>query len=187
MSESPIAPLARARFVVTLPPAPSAVSAELERLSGQSFATHTNTKDAFLHLARRAKSHLVVMTPFLDSSGATWAADLFEATEAESKTLILRGLDQLSNFSTAASRLKQSSVHVLSYAMLHHKGDGQPYEETFHAKVVLADGVAAYVGSANFLYRSRETNLECGFLLEGVAVAPVSIMVDALLSVLLPS
>ena len=52
---------------------------------------------------------------------------------------------------------------------------------TFHAKIVLADGVAAYVGSANFLYRSREANLECGFLLEGDAVAPVTVLVEAVL------
>jgi hypothetical protein len=39
------------------------------------------------------------------------------------------------------------------------------------------------VGSANFLYRSRETNLECGFLMEGDAVVPVAVLVDALLGV----
>jgi phosphatidylserine/phosphatidylglycerophosphate/cardiolipin synthase-like enzyme len=49
-------------------------------------------------------------------------------------------------------------------------------------KIVLADGVAAYVGSANFLYRSREMNLECGFLLEGDAVAPVVVLVEAVLN-----
>ncbi|WP_420417533.1 phospholipase D-like domain-containing protein [Pacificispira sp.] len=44
-----------------------------------------------------------------------------------------------------------------------------PPEETFHAKIVLADGVAAYVGSANLLRRSKVTNLECGMLIEGEA------------------
>lgn len=48
---------------------------------------------------------------------------------------------------------------------------------------MLADGAAAYVGSANFLYRSREKNLECGFLMEGDAVAPVAVLVEALLNV----
>jgi phosphatidylserine/phosphatidylglycerophosphate/cardiolipin synthase-like enzyme len=47
---------------------------------------------------------------------------------------------------------------------------------------VLADGVAAYVGSANFLYRSRKKNLECGFLLEGDAVGPVAVLIEALLA-----
>jgi phosphatidylserine/phosphatidylglycerophosphate/cardiolipin synthase-like enzyme len=79
---------------------------------------------------------------------------------------------------------KALNARILSYAMSGVRENGQPYEETFHAKVLLADGVAAYVGSANFLYRSREMNLQCGFLLEGDAVAPVSTMVDALLQVL---
>lgn len=53
-------------------------------------------------------------------------------------------------------------------------------------KIVLADGIAAYVGSANFLRRSRETNLECGFLLEGDAVSPVSVLIEAVLSIFGP-
>lgn len=183
MAESLISPLARARFVVTLPPAPSRVAQELERLAGQSFTTHTDTKDAFLHLARRAKQRLVIMTPYLDATGASWAAELFEGTAATNKTLILRGTAQLDAFAAAKARLTQAGALVVSYAVSGIRSDGQPYEETFHAKVVLADGVAAYVGSANFLYRSREMNLECGFLLEGDAVTPVSVMVDALLKV----
>jgi len=51
--------------------------------------------------------------------------------------------------------------------------------ETFHAKIVLADGVAAYVGSANLLRRSKSTNLECGMLVEGPAVAAVKVLLDA--------
>ncbi|MGB6439441.1 MAG: phospholipase D-like domain-containing protein, partial [Methyloceanibacter sp.] len=67
------------------------------------------------------------------------------------------------------------------YQIRHETGASVPQLETFHAKIVLADCVAAYVGSANFLYRSREANLECGFLLEGDAVAPVAVLVEAVL------
>lgn len=183
MAESLIAPQARARFVVTLPPSPSRIAAELERLAGQSFTTHTDTKDAFLHLARRAKQRLIIMTPFMDATGASWAADLFDATEAPERVLVLRGDEQLEGCGPGAVRLRQMHARVLSYTMSGVRDNGQTYEETFHAKVVLADGVAAYVGSANFLYRSREVNLECGFLLEGDAVAPVSVMMEALLKV----
>jgi phosphatidylserine/phosphatidylglycerophosphate/cardiolipin synthase-like enzyme len=184
MVESLIAPYGRARFVVTLPPSPSHVAKELERLAGQSFTTHTDTRDAFLHLARRAKQRLVIMTPYVDTTGAAWAADLFEATEASERILILRGAEQLEGCGRGAVRLQQSGVRLLSYAVPSVRENGQTYEETFHAKIVLADGVAAYVGSANFLYRSREMNLECGFLLEGDAVAPVAVMVDALLGII---
>ncbi|MDD1520647.1 MULTISPECIES: phospholipase D-like domain-containing protein [Bradyrhizobium] len=183
MTDSLIAPSARARFVVTLPPEPSRIGDQLQRRAGASFTTLTDTKDAFLHLARRARERLVIITPYIDASGAAWAADLFDATDAPSKVLVLRGADQLTVCGAEGERLQRSATNVHDYALAGVLPNGQSYVETFHAKVVLADGAAAYVGSANFLYRSREKNLECGFLMEGDAVAPVAVLVEALLNV----
>ncbi|HEY1745729.1 MAG TPA: phospholipase D-like domain-containing protein [Xanthobacteraceae bacterium] len=183
MTESLIAPLARARFVVTLPPGSSRIGQQLERMSGSSFTTLTDTRDAFLHLARRAQERLVIMTPYIDSAGARWATDLFEATGAHDKFLILRGVEQMQGCGSAGDRLARTASKIFDYTFVSSREDGPSCVETFHAKIILADGVAAYVGSANFLYRSRETNLECGFLMEGDAVAPVSVLVDALLGV----
>jgi len=123
-----------------------------------------------------SSSRLVILTPYIDTAGAEWAADLFEATGAGDRTLILRGAAQLDNCGVHGQRALKASTRVLDYELTTDQGT-----ETFHAKVVLADGVAAYVGSANFLYRSREKNLECGFLLEGDAVAPVAVLVGALI------
>lgn len=177
MTDSLIAPVARARFVVTLPPEPSQIAQQLASVAQESFTALTDTKDAFLHLARRARDRLVILTPYIDEAGARWAADLFEETRAATRTLVLRGLGQLDNCGSAGSRLRRSATHLADYELT----SGQEVE-TFHAKVVLADGVAAYVGSANFLYRSREKNLECGFLLDGETVRPVSVLIDALLA-----
>jgi hypothetical protein len=151
--------------------------------AGASFTTLTDTRDAFLHLARTAKKRLVIMTPYIDRAGAEWACDLFEATTAEQKILVLRGAHQLGSCGAAGSTLQDCATRILDYALVHRTDDGSEHLETFHAKVVLADGVAAYVGSANLLYRSREANLECGFLLEGDAVAPVAVLLEAVLSV----
>jgi phosphatidylserine/phosphatidylglycerophosphate/cardiolipin synthase-like enzyme len=178
MSDALVAPSARARFVVTLPPEPSEVGSRLSALAGETFTSLTDTKDAFLHLARRAKERLVILTPYIDVAGATWAADLFAASTAPDKTLVLRGLVQLDSCGAAGVRARSLATRLLNYEITTDQGI-----ETFHAKVVLADGVAAYVGSANFLYRSREKNLECGFLLEGDAVGPVAVLVDALLAI----
>jgi phosphatidylserine/phosphatidylglycerophosphate/cardiolipin synthase-like enzyme len=183
MTESLIAPSAKARFVVTLPPEPSRVGEQLQKLAGASFTTLTDTQDAFLHLAQRARHRLVIMTPYIDSLGAGWAADLFAATAAENKVLVLRGSSQIDDCGTAGQRLRQLASQIFDYSLAGVHPNGQSYLETFHAKIVLADGAAAYVGSANFLYRSRETNLECGFLMEGDAVAPVAVLVEALLNV----
>jgi phosphatidylserine/phosphatidylglycerophosphate/cardiolipin synthase-like enzyme len=184
MTDSLIAPLARARFVVTLPPGPSRVGQQLQKMAGSSFTTLTDTRDAFLHLARRAQERLVIMTPYIDSTGAGWAADLFEATDAPNKVLILRGAEQMRSCGSAGNRLMRTASKVFDYTFASPGEDVRSSVETFHAKIILADGAAAYVGSANFLYRSRETNLECGFLMEGDAVAPVSVLVDALLNAL---
>ena len=186
MTDSLIAPLARARFVVTLPPEPSQIAHQLQRMANASFTTLTDTQDAFLHLARRAQERLVIMTPYIDAAGARWAADLFDATNARAKILILRGAQQMLTCGAAGDRLAKMATNVFDYALETLSENGQPSIETFHAKIILADGAAAYVGSANFLYRSREANLECGFLMEGDAVAPVSVLVEALLRVFVP-
>jgi phosphatidylserine/phosphatidylglycerophosphate/cardiolipin synthase-like enzyme len=183
MTEALIASQARARFVVTLPPEPTLVGAELLRLSSASFTTLTNTSDAFLHLARRARDRFVIMTPFIDTAGAAWAADIFEATTAPRKLLVMRNSNDLEACGSQGFRLRSAVQRIYDYTFRHERDDGLPEIETFHAKIVLADGVAAYVGSANFLYRSREVNLECGFLLEGDAVSPVYVLVNAILSI----
>lgn len=181
MTDALVAPSARAQFVVTLPPEPSRIGVELQRAAGSSFTTLTDTTDAFLHLARRAQDRLVVMTPYIDAAGIAWAAELFEATQASRRVLIVRGADQLPLGGFAAERLRNRITELHDYRFEEHGENGRATLETFHAKIVLADSVAAYVGSANFLYRSREANLECGFLLEGNAVAPVGVVVDAVL------
>ncbi|HVB78825.1 MAG TPA: phospholipase D-like domain-containing protein [Candidatus Binataceae bacterium] len=183
MTEALIASQARARFVVTLPQGPSRLGAELLKLSGASFTTLTNTSDAFLHLARRAQKRLVIMTPFIDTAGAAWAADIFEATSATGKILVIRDSAELEACGQEGLRLRNAAQSIFDYTFQHERSEGRPEIETFHAKIVLADGIAAYVGSANFLYRSREANLECGFLLEGDAVSAVAVLIEAVLNI----
>ena len=181
MTDALIAPSARAQLVVTLPPEPSRIGHELQRAAATSFTVLTDTKDAFLHLARRAKDRLVVMTPFIDATGLDWAVELFANTQAARRILVVRGADQIPQLGLAAERLRSLVTDLHDYRFETVDAEGRSVLETFHAKVVLADGLAAYVGSANLLYRSREANLECGFLLEGSAVAPVAVVVDAVL------
>jgi phosphatidylserine/phosphatidylglycerophosphate/cardiolipin synthase-like enzyme len=180
MNDSLISPKANARFVVTLPPEPSRVATELEKQAGANFLTLTDTKDAFLHLANRAVDRLVIMTPYIDKSGAAWANELFASAKAPQRILIVRSLAQLDSCGPIGSALRATATTLLEYEFLPSPGDPRP-KETFHAKIVLADGVAAYVGSANFLYHSKEANLECGFLLDGEAVAPVAILIDSVI------
>ena len=77
----------------------------------------------------------------------------------------------------AGRRVEASATRIIDY------GSANLANETFHAKIVLADGVAAYVGSANLLKRSKSANLECGMLVEGPAVGAVKVLLDAVTTI----
>lgn len=170
------APPATARLVVTLPPEPSRLAQELSSDIASDYVTLTPTRHAFLHLARKAVERFTIMVPFIDREGAEWACELFSDTPASERILILREEGSLDGVSRALrQRLLQSVTTVAFY------GSSSLEDETFHAKIVLADGIAAYVGSANMLRRSMDVNFECGFLVEGPAVVGVKMLVEAVL------
>ncbi|SDE57297.1 phospholipase D-like domain-containing protein [Kordiimonas lacus] len=166
---------AKARLVVTMPPTPSKLSSALEQDIASNYVTFTRTTDAFTHIAASAAQRLIIMIPFIDRVGADWALDLFEQTPALERILILRDAGQLTSCGKAGARLQNAVSRVIDY------GGTDAEQETFHAKIVLADGVMAYVGSANLLRRSKTTNLECGILLEGPAVHSVKVLTEAVI------
>jgi hypothetical protein len=128
----------------------------------------TDTSAAFRHLAQ---DRLVVMIPFIDQTGAEWAIDMFEATPASQRILILRDKAALDQCGRRGVRLRDTTTEI------HYLGGEQwSQNETLHAKIVLADGSAAYVGSANVLRRSKAHNLECGLLVEGEVVISITIL-----------
>jgi hypothetical protein len=177
-----ISPKGTTRLVVTLPGEHSRFGEALKRHAGEAFTTLTDTHDAFTHIARRAIDRLVIMVPFIDRAGAAWAAELFEATPAAQRLLILRDASQLAACGQAGARLRALATAIFDYCIT--DGDnGAALGETFHAKVVLADGVSAYVGSANLLRRSRHSNLECGVLVDGAAAQAVALVVETAISV----
>lgn len=180
-----VSPKGTTRLVVTLPGEQSRFGDALKRHAGEAFTTLTDTRDAFTHVARRAVDRLVIMVPFIDRAGAAWAIELFEATAATERLLILRDASQLATCGQVGSRLKGLATGVFDYAFP-DGDDGRALGETFHAKVVLADGVSAYVGSANLLRRSRDANLECGMLVDGPAALAVSVLVDTVLAIARP-
>lgn len=170
------APTATARLVVTMPPEPSRLSQELSHDVASQYVTLTPTRHAFIHLAHRAVEQFTIMVPFIDRQGAEWACELFTATNAQRRILILREVASLDGLRRDLRESLLSSVTDLACY-----GSASPDDETFHAKIVLADGCAAYVGSANMLRRSIEFNFECGFLVEGSAVEGVRMLIEAVL------
>jgi phosphatidylserine/phosphatidylglycerophosphate/cardiolipin synthase-like enzyme len=172
-----VSPKATARLVVTMPPEPSRLASALAADIASEYVALTRTTDAFQHLACLARDRFTIMIPYIDRIGAAWAADLFETTTARERVLVLRDATQLLACGLEGKRVETCVTRIIDY------GGADAVNETFHAKIVLADGVAAYVGSANLLKRSKSTNLECGMLIEGPAVAAVKVLVDAVVSI----
>jgi phosphatidylserine/phosphatidylglycerophosphate/cardiolipin synthase-like enzyme len=162
---------------------PSKLEAALQDVAPDGAPALTDTHEAFNHIARRGKERLVVITPFIDAAGIVWATRLFQASEAKRKVLVLRDCDRLRQHTSEAPELLSHLTELREYRIRHDGTERDLPFETFHAKIVLADASVAYVGSANLLHSSRELALECGFLVEGPAVAQVADVVTAILKV----
>ena len=171
----------KSEVVLTRPRAPSQLDKAI--IDDTSLSVHVeNTDDAFASIAASAKNRLTIMTPFLDEMGASWAIALFNvAKDTVSKELILRFLqDPSSNLypeglPAILADLKRLGVKVYDFAV--PRPDTPQFYETFHAKVICADGNRAYVGSANLSRHSKETSMEMGMLVSGT----VARRVDAVL------
>jgi phosphatidylserine/phosphatidylglycerophosphate/cardiolipin synthase-like enzyme len=173
---------------ITLSP-PAHPSRLMEMLPKQGFSWTRlyDTKDSLIELASQAERRLVIISPFLDREGIEWIGQLFEATAKRSiaRTMILRGRDQAE---TAVLRERHSQlaawgVNILTYAISHDPAFRSPVIETFHAKILLADGDKAYIGSANMTRWSRDFSMECGVILRGPSVKPVATLVEAMIKI----
>jgi hypothetical protein len=173
-----------ARVVLTKPQRPSMLEQKLSAL-GWRTTDLESTEHAFHGMVRAAQRRVVVMTPFFDSTGAAWLQELlsYVSPKAE-RTLILRSLedsrrkDYPLGFDTIAPWLKAQGVRVFNYSIPRSAGG----RETFHAKAVLCDRSAAYLGSSNVTAASLEHSMEMGVVLEGRAAATVAEVIDAVLA-----
>jgi phosphatidylserine/phosphatidylglycerophosphate/cardiolipin synthase-like enzyme len=174
----------RVQVVITRPPRPSVLEQKLSDL-GWRTADLEATNHAFKDLVRRARQRLVVMTPFFDVTGAAWLQELFaETREGVQRTLVLRSLEDGSRgdypvgYNSIAHWLRQKAVEVFNYSIARAESTGR---ETFHAKVVLCDTSAAYIGSSNVNAASLAHSMEVGVVLEGRAAGEVALIVEAVL------
>jgi len=95
---------------------------------------------------------------------------------ASERLLVLRDARQLNTCGVAGRRVEAAVTQIVDY------GGADPLSETFHAKIVLADGIAAYIGSANLLRRWKSSNLEYGMFVEGPAVSAIKVLLDAVIT-----
>jgi len=168
--------------VLTKPPAPSQVSRKLEGMLSGGWG-YRDTKQLLPAIAGAAKSSFVVMTPFFDEVGAEVVLNLFENTSAADRCLILRATKDghpPEGLQGVATALKALDVDVINFRL---DRPGVTGNETFHAKTVLADDAAAYVGSSNMNQWSFEHSLELGLYVRGKAAARIAELLRAVRAV----
>jgi len=173
-----------AHVVLTKPPQPSVLEQKLSELGWRTTELES-TQHAFHGMVRAARRRVVVMTPFFDSTGAAWLQELLSyVAPGVERTLILRSLEDNTRkdypfgFDTISAWFKGHGVRVFNYSIPRMDGG----RETFHAKAVLCDRSAAYLGSSNVTAASLEHSMEMGVVLEGRAAAGVAEVIDAVLA-----
>lgn len=168
--------------VLSKPPEPSLVAVQLENMLKGSWGL-LDTRELLPTIAELAQSSFTVMSPFMDEVGADIVVNLFERTLAPERYLVLRvGPDGKppSGLASVRQDLDSLGVQVLNFRI--DKAD-TPGNETFHAKVVLADIAAAYVGSSNMHKWSFEYSLELGLYVRGKAASRISDILSAVRAV----
>jgi phosphatidylserine/phosphatidylglycerophosphate/cardiolipin synthase-like enzyme len=177
--------LDKVQVVVTKPPAPSRFTKELLATAGEWGMV--DTKEALPGIAEAARTRFCVMTPYVDEIGAPILVNLFaRAPKGVRRVLISRADsgDRLpAGLRDVAGDLAALGVTVLSFRW---ERDDSAGNETSHAKVVLADGHTAYVGSLNMNRWSLEYSLEVGVCVTGRSAALIANVVDAAESVSVP-
>jgi hypothetical protein len=171
-------------LAITMPMSPCHLERELASLGGRR-GGFLDTSSAFLRIAQSANKRLVIMVPFIDQSGFKWLQRVFSGARPEvEKVLILRELNKYAADISVYHQewLTALRVKIEDYHLAHDRESGRRLaNETFHAKVLLADETLAYVGSANLLWSSEAASLEAGVVIEGDAAAQVARLLDGVL------
>lgn len=170
--------------VLSKPPAPSKFTEALDRSLQGAWGLQP-TAEVFPQLAVQARQRFTVMTPFLDSDGAERLLRLFESAGPDvSRELIVRfaptGLPP-EGLPMIWPTLRALGVRIYDFRLAKEQG-----AETFHAKVVVADDQATYVGSSNMTWSSFAHSLELGILVRGREASRIRQIVDAVIEVARP-
>lgn len=143
-----------------------------------------NTRDLLPMMAEQATQRFAIMTPFVDDTGADIIASLFANTRPDvRRELIIRsGSDSGLPVGLEKVAEQLNALGVRCYNFRLGRADTAGYE-TFHAKVVLVDAQAAYVGSANMNRWSFEYSLELGLRVTGKSGSRIAEIIDAVIHV----
>ena len=136
------------------------------------------TAETLIGLANGAKTKLRLAAPFMDEQGVGYLADsVVAATSRHVAVELIRPARGKGPQASAASLRSSVQKHgdPARFKLL-DTAEGAPFP---HLKVVTVDGVAAYIGSANFTAAALEgRNLEFGALVHGDEVQVIDAFLD---------
>lgn len=171
------------KIIATRPQRAIALDQELAEAGWQT-PRPEETDESLADLIASAAKTVVVLTPFLDARGSVILKTLLSRAHPDVQiTMVLRNLsrperkDFPAGFLLIRDWLRYRNVAVYDYSL--EPFHGAPIE-TFHAKLLVADGVHAYVGSANMTGASFEASLELGVILSGEAARQLSRFVEVI-------
>ncbi|WP_379066200.1 phospholipase D-like domain-containing protein [Mesorhizobium sp. UC22_110] len=166
--------------VVTLPAAPSRLTQVLP-IEGPVHASMESTDNEITRIAQSAVTSITIMSPFVNKVGAEFAMRAFDQSQAKEKTLVTRLAGNTGHVvRPLLTEMNRRGIRVLDYFI--PAGEGY---ETFHAKVVVADGDLAYVGSANMTMYNRHS-MELGIIVKGKAAHAVAALVRSVQRIAIP-
>ena len=171
------------KLIATRPERAVALDKELAEAGWQT-PRPEETDESMADLIAGAAREIVVMTPFLDVRGSEILRTLLARANPDVRiTMILRNLDRPERkdypvgFPLMLEWLQERGVEIYDYSL--EQFPSAPIE-TFHAKLLLVDGVRAYIGSANMTGASFEYSMELGVILSGEAARQLARFVEVI-------
>lgn len=139
--------------------------------------TFTETLPSLLELVAKARSQLIIASPFLDT-GFGHLLPRLQTFSAQGGSLLVITRELTRNDSRNSTIVRElrriCAKGKLAVASWEDEGLG------LHIKALVADGRRAYVGSANFTWGGIGQQAELGVLLEGPSVSRIAIYLQEL-------
>lgn len=136
-----------------------------------------------LELIRSAEDDLVLMSPFLSERAYERLRPALHtaADNGADITLITRYLTYgEEDYNRQFVRVVRDDARLAPQTATYEYIDDDTWT-TFHAKIVIADGVRAYLGTANLTHRGLGDNLELGVIFRDETTARLSSLISTLM------
>lgn len=139
-----------------------------------------DTESILPAIAHAAQKRAVIVSPFIDSYGIERILNFFRQTPATDKHLVYRDDKEGVKEALMTAQVELSDLQVKTHR--YHLPLPEKGNESFHAKILLADRHTALVGSSNMTQWSMRYSLELGVQVRGRAAERVAGVVDAIIA-----